>query len=191
MPAEIEISHQMTIFWLILISTTLSAIAASNIATPTIFSEIKDPFEKLSYVNTQLRAWKISPLVNRTENSETPSTSLFWSQNPEYVVFLVGQCRERASLLIERLEVEIDLLLSDPQSLEDMMQYDVLQLSQFLESHPTYLSALLRRGQTRGLIKHYFVGAYALPLSIRFQELARARKWNSTYVIMLLICIFN
>ncbi len=171
-------------YFVLRLSLVLFAISSAWGASQN-FSDTSDVFQKLKAVNYELQDWLISHREQVKDGKTTFQVAErnFWLLNRDYREFLLEQALDTVTTILRRLEVEMDLLLSDPESVEDLMQLDVQQIIDFLHGHPVYLRILLREPMFKAFrdnLKLYYVNAHSLPQSVRFQELVHVKKWNAT-----------
>ena len=118
----------------------------------------------------------------------------FWTDNPHDFAFILNQTEKIVVNIKQRLEVEMDLLLSDPETVEDLMEVDVSTILKFLESKPKFLYVFLKHPrcqEIRQALKNHYTNLLMLPLFMRLQGLVFTRKWNNTYASISLFSRFT
>jgi hypothetical protein len=123
------------------------------------------------------------PDIKANKADEISTIRDFWVDNFGDYRFLLESAHSIVQSMIHTTQTELDLALSDPEILEDMMEINVDEVSQLVfQSSPTIQDRILRNPDVRQRLQIFFTEAYQLPLSNRFIDLVMARKWNSTCV---------
>ena len=169
--------------WLITLAIATSRNTSNGVK---IFDYRSDSsLSRLVHIQTEVDKWYD---VNQKRTREGVFSSAdvikgYWRLNNDGYHFLLDQTLAILNSMANRLETEVELLLSDPETVEDLMEMDMSQLIEFLKTKPKLLKAVLKNPKftdIRKILKAHYTKLALLPLSLRLQALVFKRKWNST-----------
>ena len=130
------------------------------------------------------RSYDVAESFVRTQQIPAAKIAeLYWGEYTKSFEFLVNKSQSILSTMISRLETEIEMLLTDPESLEDMMEVDIAPFINFLKNRPDILRTILKSrlfSELKTDLKRHVKKVHVLPISKRMQLLVHVRKWNTT-----------
>ena len=167
--------------WLLVVSILTSLVTATHVFD--FQSNIS--LDRLLKIHANQDRWYEShqTLVQDGILSPNRVTELFWDAHSNDLEFLLAKSHDIVVSITNRLEIETELLISDPESVEDLMEVDSSQFLKFLETQPNILRAILRKSEFQELradLKQYYTNLHLIPLSMRLQTLLFTRRWNTT-----------
>jgi hypothetical protein len=165
----------------------LCATFASAASDPPRLFDFKSDrsLDRLRGIQSQLDSWYDSQTETVRSGVLTADqvAHSFWQAHRDSFDFLLHQSHVIVLNMLNRLEIETQLLISDPETVEDLIEFDISPLVNFIQSHQR-LSAIMMKSKLflplRKRIKNHYANLLFVPLSVRSQYLIFARKWNTT-----------
>ena len=139
---------------------------------------------KLMSIRKEFDEWKDAhqDAVYSGEMTFREVAEQFWMEHRADYNFLLAQSHALITAGLQRYRVEIELILSDAQAVEDLMDVDTSPLISFLQSNPRVLNIILQNSAYREPMKQYFKTQYMTPLFNRMLGSLISTKWNSRCV---------
>lgn len=104
----------------------------------------------------------------------------FWTVHRADYDFLMNQAHSIIEQSLEREKIELELMMTDPLVLEDLMDFDSSSILAFLQVNPTILNMILQEPNYREMLKRHLMSQYLTPLFNRITGTVSRSKLNST-----------
>ena len=107
----------------------------------------------------------------------------YWTDNPDDYRFLISSSHRIVQALMRKTQMELDLILSDSEYIEDMTDINFHQFFALLQSDPVHLSYVLRNPRAKAArddIRRHYIHALVSPLIFRQMSMIYYTKWNNS-----------